>query len=59
MSPLLLDGGDEAIQLRLETGLATSQCRIEVGKLAVGVILAELALLRRGRSEEALLLFRT
>jgi hypothetical protein len=59
LSTLLLDGGDEAIQLRLETGLATSQSRTEVGKLAVGLKIAELALLRRGRREEALLLFHT
>jgi hypothetical protein len=59
LSTLLFDDGDEAIQLRLDTGLATSQSRIEIGKLAVGIIFAELALLLRGRREEALALFRT
>lgn len=59
LSSLLLDGGDEAIQLRLKTGLPTSQSRIEIGKLAVRLKIVELALPRRGRSEDALLLFRT
>ncbi len=58
LSTLLQDGGDEAIQLRLETGLATSQSRIEIGNLALGRKIGKLALLARGRSEDVLLLFR-
>jgi hypothetical protein len=58
LSTLLLDGGDEAIQLRLVTGLATIQSRIEIGKLGVRLKIGVLALLARGRREGALALFR-
>jgi hypothetical protein len=55
---LLLDGGDQAVQLRLETALTAGEDRVELGELAARLLVVGLALLGRGRHLHALLLFR-
>jgi hypothetical protein len=59
LTRLLLDHGEQVIQLRIQTGLATILLGHEIGELAAGLQLSSLALAAGSRDDDAFPLFRS